>query len=253
MLTFTLCHLLFDHFWLVLIHGPNIPGFYAILLFTALDLASITSHIHNWVLFLLWLHPFLLSGVISPEAYWAPTDLGSSSFSVLSFCLVILFMRFSRQEYWSGLPFPSLVDHILSELSTMTRPSWIAPRGMAHSFTELEKAVVHAIRLVTFLLLWFSVCPPSMLGSKSLILPSFTYYWVVGAFFTLESQDICGFWQAVLSPWFCLSPHKNSHPQWEPGARGMSLWLTSLQVLAALTHLPVPCEKYKRTILETNL
>ena len=25
-----------------------------------------TSHIHNWVLFLLWLHPFILSGVISP-------------------------------------------------------------------------------------------------------------------------------------------------------------------------------------------
>ena len=32
-------------------------------------------------------------------AYWAPTDLGSSSFSVLSFCLFILFMGFSRQEY----------------------------------------------------------------------------------------------------------------------------------------------------------
>ena len=49
-----------------MIHGPNIPGSYVILLFTASDLASITSHIHNWVLFLLWLHPFILSGVISP-------------------------------------------------------------------------------------------------------------------------------------------------------------------------------------------
>ena len=38
----------------------------AILLFIALDLASITSHIHNWVLLLLWLHPFILSGVIPP-------------------------------------------------------------------------------------------------------------------------------------------------------------------------------------------
>ena len=27
------------------------------------------------------------------------TDLGSSSFSILSFCLFILFMGFSRQEY----------------------------------------------------------------------------------------------------------------------------------------------------------
>jgi len=34
-------------------------------LFTALGLASITSHIYNWVLLLLWLHPFILSGVIS--------------------------------------------------------------------------------------------------------------------------------------------------------------------------------------------
>ena len=49
-----------------LIHGPTIPGSYAILQFTALDLASITSPIHNLVLFLLWLHPFILSGVISP-------------------------------------------------------------------------------------------------------------------------------------------------------------------------------------------
>ena len=57
----------------------------------------------------------------SPVAYWAPTDLGSSSFSILSFCLFIRFMGFSRQEYWSGLPFPSPVDHILSDLSTMTR------------------------------------------------------------------------------------------------------------------------------------
>jgi len=59
------CHLLFDHFQLALIHGPDIPGSYAVLLFIALDLASITSHIHSWVLFLLWLHSFILSGVIS--------------------------------------------------------------------------------------------------------------------------------------------------------------------------------------------
>ena len=41
------------------------------------------------------------------------------------------FMGFSRQEYWSGLPFPSPVDHIVSDLSTMTHPSWVAPHGMA--------------------------------------------------------------------------------------------------------------------------
>ena len=57
----------------------------------------------------------------SPVAYWAPNDMGSSSFGVLSFCLFLLFMGFSRQEYWSGFAFPSPVDHILSGLSTMTR------------------------------------------------------------------------------------------------------------------------------------
>ena len=52
-----------------------------------------------------------------------------------------------KAEHWSGLPFPSPVDHILSELSTMTHPSWLALHSMAHSFTELDKAVVHVIRL----------------------------------------------------------------------------------------------------------
>ena len=77
----------------------------------------------------------------SPVAYWAPTDLGSSSFSILSFRLFILFMGFSRQEYWSGLPFPSLVDHILSDLSSMpTHHGW--PHRAWLSFIELDKAVV---------------------------------------------------------------------------------------------------------------
>ena len=91
----------------------------------------------------------------SPIAFWAPTDLGSSSFSVLSFCLFTLSMGFLRQEYWSGLPFPSLVDHVLSELCTMTCPSWVALHGVAHRFIELDKAVVHAIGFISVLCLWF--------------------------------------------------------------------------------------------------
>ena len=95
----------------------------------------------------------------SPVAYTAPTDLGSSSFSVLSFCLFILFMGLSRQEYWSGLPFSSPVDHILLEFSTMTCLSWMALHGMAHSFIELDKAVVHVIRSVFCDCHFQSVCP----------------------------------------------------------------------------------------------
>ena len=94
-------------------------------------------------------------------AYWALTNLGSSSFSVLSFCLFILFMGFTRQEFWSRLPFPSPVDHVLSEHSTMTHLSWVALHSMAHTFIELDKAVIHVISLVSFLWLWFSFCLPS--------------------------------------------------------------------------------------------
>ena len=62
------CHLWFDHFPFTLIHEPNIPGSYAILFFTALDITSITSHIHSWVMYLLWLHLFILSGITMNKA-----------------------------------------------------------------------------------------------------------------------------------------------------------------------------------------
>ena len=136
-------------FQFALIHRPNITGSYAILLFAALDLASITSHVHNWVLFLLWLHPFILSGV----SMICSSILGTYQPGEFLFQYPIIL-----PFHWSGLRFPSPVDHILSELSTMTCPSWVAPHSMTHSFIELDKAVVHVIRLVSFLWLWFSVC-----------------------------------------------------------------------------------------------
>ena len=61
----------------------------------------------------------------SPVAYWTPINMGGSSSEVKFFCLFILFMGFLRQEHWSGFPFPSPVDRILSELSTITCPSWM--------------------------------------------------------------------------------------------------------------------------------
>ena len=75
----------------------------------------------------------------SPVACWTPTNLAGSPFNVIPFCLFILFMGCSRQECWSGLPFLSAVDHILSELSTMTHPSWVAPYDMAHSSLSYTK------------------------------------------------------------------------------------------------------------------
>ena len=94
-----------------------------------------------------------------PVAYWALIDLGSSSFSVISFWHLTL--GFSRQEYWSGVPFPYPVDHIFSELSTMTHPPWVALHSMSHGFTELDKAVVHVIsKNKTGSWLWFRLWTP---------------------------------------------------------------------------------------------
>ena len=52
------------HFWFSLIHGPHIPG--SNIALDNIGPCSYHQFIHNWVLFLLWLHPFILSGVISP-------------------------------------------------------------------------------------------------------------------------------------------------------------------------------------------
>ena len=92
-------------------------------------------------------------------AHWTPSDLGG--FQCHIFLPFHTVHGILKQEYWSGLPFPSPVNHVLSELSTMTHPSWVALHSMAHSFIELDKAVVHVINLISFLWLWFSFCQPS--------------------------------------------------------------------------------------------
>ena len=46
------------------------------------------------------------------------------------------------------------MDHILSDLSTMTHLSWVALQGMVHSFIELDKAVVHVISLFSVIVVF---------------------------------------------------------------------------------------------------
>ena len=77
-------------------------------------------------------------------------------------------MGYSWQEYWSGLPFSPAADCVLSELFTMTRPSWVALQGMAHSFIELhkplchDKAVIHEGKILQIKLnYWVSLYPDS--------------------------------------------------------------------------------------------
>ena len=155
----------------------------------------------------------------SPVAYWASTDLGSSYFSILSFCLFILFMGFSRQEYWSGLPLPSPVDHILSDLSTMTRPSWVAHMAWP-SFIELNTTVVLWLDWLVFCDYGFSLsalwCP---LETPTILL-GFLLPWT-GVSLQLLQQS------AAAVPYLggVVSPH--GHPSWPwtwPRRSTLALW-----------------------------
>ena len=136
------CHLLFDHFQCTLIHGPNIPGSSAILLFTASNLASKTIPIHNWVWFLLWLHPFILSVVISPLI--SSSILGTHQPGEFIFQCPI-FLPFhtvhgvlkARILKWFAIPFSSGPHSVRPLHHDPVRLGW--PHRAWLSFLELDK------------------------------------------------------------------------------------------------------------------
>ena len=122
-----------DHFHFTLIHGPNIPGSYAILLFMASDFASFTSDIHNWVLFLLWLHPFILSGVISPLISSSIFDTYRPGEFLFQCPIFFPFHTVhgvlkARILKWFAIPFSSGL-HSVRPLHH-DRPSWVAPHSI---------------------------------------------------------------------------------------------------------------------------
>ena len=107
---------------------------------------------------------FILSGVFSLlfsssilGTYW-PGELIFQSHIFLPLHTVHAVLK---ARIWTDLPFPSPVDHTLSELSIMTHLSWVALHSMAHSFIELDEVLVCVISLISFLWLWFSFCLPS--------------------------------------------------------------------------------------------
>ena len=124
-----------EHDWVAELNwtdGPNIPGSYAILFFTASDFTSITSHIHNWVLFLLWLHLFILSGVISPlfsSSILGTYQPGEFIFQCPSFCLFITvhgvlttgILKWFAISFSSG---PCFVRTLHHDLSILSGPAW---------------------------------------------------------------------------------------------------------------------------------
>ena len=101
-------------------------------------------------------------------------------------------MGFSRQEYWSGLPFPSPVDHILSDLFTVTRPSWVTPRAWL-SFIELGKAVVLVwLDWLVFCEYGFSVFAPWCSLATPTVLLGFLlpWAWAISLWLLQQSQPL---------------------------------------------------------------
>ena len=122
------CHLLFDHFQFALIHGPNVPGSYAMLLLTASNLASITSPIHNWVLFLLWLYPSSISPLISSSTLGTdqPGEFIFQYPIFLPFHTVHGVLK-ARILKWFAIPFssgPHSVRALHHDPSVLSGPTW---------------------------------------------------------------------------------------------------------------------------------
>ena len=138
--TLTICCLTAIH----LIHGPNIPGSYAVLFFTADLLSPATTttghHFHFGSAFSLFLEPFLHTSLQKHIRHLLTSWAHLSLSYVFSFHTVHGVLKARMLKYFA-IPFS--VDHILSELSTMTCPSWVALNGMAHRFIDSCKPLCH--------------------------------------------------------------------------------------------------------------
>ena len=162
------CHLLFDYFRFALIHGLSIPGSCVILFFTT----PITSHIHNWVcfffvcLFVLFCFGSVSSIFLELFSTLLHIILGTCWPGEFIFqCPIFLHFHTihgvlkARVLKWFAIPFssgPHFIRTFHHDPSIL-----VALHGIAHSFIELDKAVVHEISLISFLWLWFSFCLPS--------------------------------------------------------------------------------------------
>ena len=138
-------------------------------------------------------------------------------------------MGFSRQEYWSGLPFPSPVDPILSDLSTMTHQSWVAPQGMVWFHWVRQGCGPSVIRLTSFLFeygvsvsaLWCPLAIPT-------ILLRFLLRWVWGVSSQLLQQSVDA------APYLGQGVSPHSHPSWP--------WTWSSSSRPSCTHAATaPC------------
>ena len=137
------CHLLFDTSNLPWFMDLTIPGFYAIFFFTASDFTSITSHIHNWVLFFLCFHLFILSGVISPLI--SSSILGNRPGDFIFQCPIFLPFHTvhgvlkARILEWFAIPFSNtnFLEHSIFHQRRQWHPTPVLLSGKSHGWRSL--------------------------------------------------------------------------------------------------------------------
>ena len=99
-----------------------------------------------------WATSLLFSSSIL--ATYCPVDFIFQFHTFLSFHIVHGVLK-TRMLKWFAIPFSS-GQHFVR---TPHHPSWVALHGMPHSFTELDKTVIHVISLVFWDCGLHSVCP----------------------------------------------------------------------------------------------
>ena len=163
-------------------------GSYAILLFTALDLASITSHTHNWWCFCFGSTP---SFFLELFLHWSPVVYGYLPIWGVHLSVSYIF-AFLYCSWGSQSKNTEVVCHSLLQWTTFcqTSPPWPVCLGWPHaawlSFTELDKAVVCDCGL-SLSALWFPLSVPTVLPG---FLPALASYPFNGALAPLLSKLI---------------------------------------------------------------
>ena len=146
------CHLLLDHVQFALIHGPNIPGSYAVLFFIALDFTFNHQTCLHLRVFLLWPSNLILSGTISNCPLLFPRGIHLQAWG--AHLLVSYLSAFSYFSWGSPGKKTGEGCHFLLQwamfVSTMTCLSWVALHSPAQSFIELWKPLCHDKAVITF-------------------------------------------------------------------------------------------------------
>ena len=104
------------------------------------------SHIHNWVLFLLWLHPLILSGVISPLISISILGTYRPGEFIFQYPIILAFYTIhgvlkARILKWFAIPFSSGSHSV---------------RPLHHDLTVLGGSTWHGLASLSWTRLWQS-------------------------------------------------------------------------------------------------